>query len=180
MVRNAAGAQFYCDATPIQIVVSQNTATNTPAAGLANLTMSGSFTVGTSLGINQPIPVSFTMINNGTATANPSQYQYTNQSNGISTIATQNTCVASTSLAPGQACVSSYTFTFSTAGSKTLSIKMDSNNVITESNENDNIFSTTFTIPTTGSTATPPPGSTNTPIPSGTIPDNLATGKPIF
>ena len=80
--------------------------TNIPTSNLPNLTIiPGAIIVGSPRVVNQPVPVYFTMINNGKSTASPSHYQYTGQSDGFSTTSSQNTCVSSTNLAPGQTCV---------------------------------------------------------------------------
>lgn len=118
-----------------------------PRLNMPNITMQGSFHVGQPLAVNQPIPISFTIINNGSAPANPVEYLYTNQSDGYSTTKPEFSCHAGTILNPGQTCVVAYSFHFPTPGNKTMTVELDSNHRVNESNENDNTFSVNFTIP---------------------------------
>lgn len=108
--------------------------------------------------IGMPVLLSFQMYNIGLSLASPAQYSYTNQAGGFSKIDSSNTCNASTSLKPKESCVSAYLFTFSSSGTKVLDIKLDPDNLVTESNETNNKFSFTLTVvsPTPPSTSPRP------------------------
>ncbi len=112
----------------------------------ADLTVSGPITVTPAdKVVGGSVNIKFTVKNQGQASG-AGTYIYTNQSGGTSSIAGDNTCTGSTVLAPGATCVSSYNFTFPSSGSKTMSIYVDSQNKVIESNESNNKFSTTFTV----------------------------------
>ncbi len=112
----------------------------------ADLTISGPIAVTPAdKVVGGSVNIKFTVKNQGQASG-PGTYIYTNQSGGTSTIAGDNTCNGSTVLAPGGTCISSYNFTFPSSGSKTMSIYVDSQNKVIESNESNNKFSTTFTV----------------------------------
>ncbi len=135
-----------------------------------DLTISGQMNASpASVQVGQAVNIKFTIINNGKV-ASPMTYIYTNQAGGTSTIASDNTCTGSTVLAPGGTCVSSYNFTFSSAGSKKLDIFIDSSNKVTETNENNNKFSKTITV-----VAPPTPTKTNTPTPTKTPTPTIQT-----
>lgn len=142
------------------------TITPTPANILKpDLTISGPIVVSPNLqGVNQPVNIKFTIINQGQVSTSV-LYRYTDQANGFASIATGNTCVGNTILLPGGTCVSSNNYTFSTIGTKTLSIGIDAENQIDESNENNNQFSTTVSIVNPTSTPTLTPTITPTPLP---------------
>ncbi len=129
----------------------------TPSPALyPDLTISGTAGVyPTTQTIKAPVNVKFVIINQGNAAAS-AQYIYTNQSDGYSTLGSDNTCTASTILSPGQKCVSSYNFTFSTAGAKYFSISIDPYNQVNESNESNNKVDTKVMI--LAGTPTPPYG----------------------
>ena len=141
------------------------TTTVTPTSVLPDLTISGGsggITVSPlSQTVGQPVNIKFTIINKGLSSA-PATFMYTNQSGGSSSIGAGSTCSGSTVLAPNGTCISSYNFTFSTIGAKTLTISLDSSNVVVESDETNNLFSTTVTI-------TAAPTSTPTTIPISTL-----------
>lgn len=96
--------------------------------------------------ITDQVLVSFKISNLGSSVASSAQYSYTNQADGSSQVHSSNTCVNSTSLKPGESCVSAYLFTFKSSGSKTLTVRLDPNNILKESNENNNDYSVTLTV----------------------------------
>lgn len=91
--------------------------------------------------VKQQVPITFSIYNGGNAPALSVKYAYTNQDDGYSTVHPANTCTNFTVLDPGQSCISAYYFSFPTAGKKTLSVKLDPNNKLVESNENNNDYS---------------------------------------
>lgn len=112
-----------------------------------------------------PVLVSFKMSNVGLSPATPAQYNYTNQAGGFSKIHSSNTCSGSASLKPRESCTSAYLFTFSSSGTKTLTIKLDPNNLVKESNEKNNDYSVTLIVVTS---PTPKPTPTVRPTPTPT------------
>lgn len=114
---------------------------------LPNLAIPGGILVGNPREINIPISATVTLVNNGTVSANPATYIYTNQGGGTSALdQAASTCTGSTILNPGQSCVSVYNFVFTTAGAKTLAVKADGSNLVTESDENDNTAAITLNV----------------------------------
>lgn len=114
---------------------------------LPNLAIPGGILVGNPREINVPIRATVTLVNNGTVLANPATYIYTNQGGGTFTPdQAASTCSVSTILNPGQSCISVYNIVFSTAGAKTLAVKADGSNLVTESDENDNSAAITLTV----------------------------------
>jgi hypothetical protein len=139
--------------------------------GKPDLTMSGTFTVTPqNKVVGQPINVKFTIINQGQASG-PMTYRYTNQADVVdSNIGAGNTCYGNIVLAPGESCVSSYDFIFPSAGSKTMTIGIDVENNVDESNETNNTFSITFTVGSVATaTPTPTPSPTPTPAKAGDV-----------
>lgn len=107
-----------------------------------DLTTGGGLSTSWQVGsLSNPVNVKFRIINQGSVPAS-AQYIYTNQSEGYSTLAPDNTCTASTILSPGKSCVSSYNFVFKSYGTKYFTISIDPYNQIKESIESNNIFDT--------------------------------------
>lgn len=167
---------------------------------LPDLTKDGSVSVNPAPGtVNKKINVKFTIKNIGQATAALS-YSFTNKGGGTSSKGAGDTCgsLAFPALSPGQSCVASNDFIFSSAGTKTISVRLDPNNVAIESNETNNAFSQslavvsgaqppTFTPVPIPPTNTPVPRITNTPVPAATntprpappgLPTNTSVPRP--
>lgn len=119
--------------------------------------------------VKQQVPITFSIYNGGNAPALSVEYAYTNQDDGYSTVHPANTCTNFTVLDPGQSCVSAYYFSFPTAGKKTLSVKLDPNNKLVESNENNNDYNLEINVlpaPTPTPTPTGKPTPTTRPTPT--------------
>lgn len=132
------------------IVQPTNFPTLTPSVSqdYPDLALQGAIRVAPASGtIKSPVNVMFTIVNKGTVPSR-AYYQYTDQSDGYSTIGKGSTCANYTVLNPGQTCVSSYDFTFPTTGTKTMTIVLDPNSEIKESNESNNKYSTRIAITT--------------------------------
>lgn len=154
--------------------VATLTPTRTPTPTkvfLPDFTVSGAIVVSPNPQyVNQSVNIRFTIINQGNVSS-PMTYMYTNQADGRSTIGVGNTCNGSTVLDPGGTCVSSYNFTFPSVGIRTLSIGLDSSNLVVESNEMNNQFTASVNIVAPGTTLTPTPTVTpsRTPTPTATL-----------
>lgn len=132
--------------------------------------------------LSNPVNVKFRIINQGSVPAS-AQYIYTNQSEGYSTLGSDNTCTASTILSPGKSCVSSYNFVFKSYGTKYFTISIDPYNQIKESVESNNIFDTKvllFQMSPTPAYGTPPitPRPTLQPTPTYGVPKVTPTPTP--
>ena len=68
------------------------------------------------------------------------------QADGYSVLDKTNTCANATVLQPKGTCLSIYTFTFPTAGTKVMKIRLDPNSQIVESNETNNNLQTTIIV----------------------------------
>lgn len=146
------------------------TVTPTPSAQLPDL-VAGAFRVSPSQQLaGKPVNVRFLITNKG-AVASRAYYSYSSQAGGYSTPGEGNTCANYTVLQPGGSCVSSYNFTFPTAGEKYMTIVLDPNNQIKESNETNNKVAVNVSITKTYSlTVTPTPSKSldKTPTPTST------------
>jgi len=132
--------------------------------------------------LSNPVNVKFRIINQGSVPAS-AQYIYTNQSEGYSTLGSDNTCTASTILSPGKSCISSYNFVFKSYGTKYFTISIDPYNQIKESIESNNIFDTKvmlFQMSPTPAYGTPPitPRPTLQPTPTYGVPKVTPTPAP--
>jgi len=132
--------------------------------------------------LSNPVNVKFRIINQGSAPAS-AQYIYTNQSEGYSTLGSDNTCTASTILSPGKSCISSYNFVFKSYGTKYFTISIDPYNQVKESVESNNIFDTKvllFQMSPTPAYGTPPvtPKPTLQPTPTYGVPKVTPTPTP--
>ncbi len=89
-----------------------------------------------SVPVNQKVRVTLGIKNIGNAPATPVEWKYTNQSGGFSYYVS-NSCGGIT-LNTGESCQVVLDFTFPTSGSKSLSISIDQDNKVIESNEANN------------------------------------------
>lgn len=96
--------------------------------------------------VTKPVLVKFTLRNSGTQ-ATKAYFVLRDRSGGTATVHNSNTCVnATTNLNPGGSCIVAYSITFSTKGTKIVTIEADPGSLVTESRENNNIDSTAFNV----------------------------------
>ncbi|MDO8488017.1 MAG: CARDB domain-containing protein, partial [bacterium] len=106
--------------------------------------------------VGTPVRITFSIYNLGLYLASPAEFSYASQADGYSTILPTNTCTANTVLNPQGGCISDYSFTFPTPGLKTLTVKLDPNNKLQESDENNNEISVSFNVAPTSSPSPKP------------------------
>ncbi|MBI3305244.1 hypothetical protein HYZ80_02910 [Candidatus Parcubacteria bacterium] len=132
------GLPVYGNSMNVQPAVSPN---------LPDLAVPAGFVISPSIRkFNEDVFVTFTLANQGTASASPAVYAYTSQADGISRPHPSNTCTGSTVLPPGGSCVSAYVFTFPTTGTKQLVVKLNPSGQVAESNSANNEISTNFAV----------------------------------
>jgi hypothetical protein len=112
---------------------------------LPDLTFDGPIKIGSSVANLREYTLSVLIVNKGLTAANAWAF-YTSQADGYGEVHASNTCVNYTILKLGDTCVLAYTFTFGTPGSKVMTIRLDPNNQIQESNESNNEVTTTLIV----------------------------------
>ena len=131
-------------AIPEQAIYTFLSPTPTPKP-LPDLAFSGSPVITQSTTSATMYTIKQKIINNG-AISSRVYYQYMSQADGYSVLDKTNTCANSTVLQPKGTCLSIYTFTFPTAGTKVMKIRLDPNSQIVESNETNNNLQTTIIV----------------------------------
>jgi hypothetical protein len=107
------------------------------------------------VGIKTPINVKFTIVNKGAAPTQP--YYYSDYQDGYSTMGSGQTCTSVTILNSGDTCVVSFDLTFPTAGTKLISVMLDRERGVAESNESNNFYSAVVNVIKSSVTSTPTP-----------------------